>query len=204
MIPITYPFDFAQGRLFSQSARKGGAPGRFRTPLWARLSGCVSYEARLSWEKPLSRPASLKATLFLSRSLCSRRADWRSAMMVSNSSSLWGSRAWSQSSRILSSSRRFGTLPPNDSTHGSALCAIPHILYLEGGATSRQVLFGATWPDPPLLQGKHLTCSEKAGEFYDPKVELRPVPFVLTQERSKNGEAPQSWDLRKPQSRRSS
>jgi len=33
-------------------------------------------------------------------------------MMVSNSSSLWGSRAWSQSSRILSSSRRFGTLPP--------------------------------------------------------------------------------------------
>jgi len=23
MIPITYPFDFAQGRLFSQSARKG-------------------------------------------------------------------------------------------------------------------------------------------------------------------------------------
>ena len=33
-------------------------------------------------------------------------------MMVSNSSSLWRSRAWSQSSRILSSSRRFGTLPP--------------------------------------------------------------------------------------------
>ena len=72
----------------------------------------------------------------------------------------------------------------------------------EGGHISA-VLFGATRPDPPLLQGKHLTCSEKAGEFYDPKVELRPVPFVLTQERSKNGEAPQSWDVRNPQSRRS-
>jgi len=31
--------------------------------------------------------------------------------MASNSSALWGSRALSQSSRILSSSRRFRTLP---------------------------------------------------------------------------------------------
>jgi len=31
--------------------------------------------------------------------------------MASKSSALWGSRALSQSSRILSSSRRFGTLP---------------------------------------------------------------------------------------------
>ena len=53
-------------------------------------------------------------------------------MMVSNSFAPWGSRAWLQSSRILSSSRRFGTLTPDDSTHGLALCAIPHILYFEG------------------------------------------------------------------------
>jgi len=67
-----------------------------------------------------------------------------------------------------------------------------------------RLLFGAMQPHPLLLPGKHLTCSEKAGEFYDPKVEIGPVPFVLTQERSKNGEAAESWDLRNPQSRRSS
>jgi hypothetical protein len=75
-------------------------------------SDWVSYEARLSWETAFSRSAILKATVFLSRSLCSWRADWRSATMASNSSALWGSRALLQSSRILSSSRRFSTLTP--------------------------------------------------------------------------------------------
>jgi hypothetical protein len=87
---------------FEQCSGRG-----FRT-----LLDSVSYEARLSWDILFSRPASLAATLSLSRSLCSWRADWRSAMMVSKSSALWSARACSQSSRILSSSRLVGILAP--------------------------------------------------------------------------------------------
>src|SRR6266403_4158779 len=121
MIPITHPFGFAEGRLFSQSARKG--LGNWLSQL--RSSPFLRNTA-------LS-PATLKATLFLSRSLCSWRADWRPAMMVSNSSALWSARAWLQSSRILSSSRRFGTLTAEPFyPQIGAVCDTAHTVFLGG------------------------------------------------------------------------
>src|SRR6266404_1201314 len=127
MIPSTHPFGFAEGRLFSQSARKGW--GNWLSQL--RSSPFLRNTA-------LS-PATLKATLFLSRSLCSWRADWRPAMMVSNWSALWSARAWLQSSRILSSSRRFGTLTAEAFyPQIGGVCDTTHTVFLGGrGPTLR-------------------------------------------------------------------
>jgi len=54
-------------------------------------------------------------------------------MIVSNSSALWSARAWLQSSRILSSSRRFGTLTaePFYPQIGAA-CDTAHTVFLGG------------------------------------------------------------------------
>jgi len=62
-------------------------------------------------------------------------------MMVSNWSALWSARAWLQSSRILSSSRRFGTLTaePFYPQIGAA-CDTAHTVFL-GGTGARPSSF---------------------------------------------------------------
>jgi len=202
MISITHPFGFAQGRLFSRSARKGWAHGfesccgrglqtvvfwgrsggftsnrcclasRSLQISWISLPrrtgsrssaaraqrctqrsgflfgralvsifesrsgrgfrGCVSYAARLSWVNPFSRRTSV-TNLFLTRLVCSPRADRSSARIVCNWPALRVATACWQSSRILSSSRLVGMpAPQGNFIHGSAVCAIPHILYFRG------------------------------------------------------------------------
>jgi hypothetical protein len=56
-------------------------------------------------------------------------------MMVSNSSAPWFARAWLQSSRILSSSRRFGTLTAEAFyPRIGAVCDTVHTVFLGDGA----------------------------------------------------------------------
>ena len=114
--------DFFSGVRWSPSLND--ALGGFR--------GWVSYAARLSWVNPFSRRTSV-TNLFLTRLACSPRADRSSARIVCNSPALRVTTACWQSSRILSSSRLVGMpAPQGNSMHGSAVCAIPHILYFRG------------------------------------------------------------------------
>ncbi len=64
-------------------------------------------------------------------------------MMVSNSSALWSARAWLQSSRILSSSRRFGTLTAEPFyPQIGAVCDTAHTVFLGGWGAAPFVLEG--------------------------------------------------------------
>jgi hypothetical protein len=155
--------------LFSPGFSRWGRLRRSSRVFQLTLLGGVSYAARLSCVKPFSRRTSVK-NLFLTRLVCSWRADRSSARIVSNSPALRAATARWQSSRILSSSRLVNILHPKqfDSNHGSAACGIPHTLYFARGKG------GASWRTnirrlPPKLNRASATDLQQQRKRTPPK-----------------------------------
>ena len=97
-------------------------------------------------------------------------------MMVSNWSALWSARAWLQSSRILSSSRRFGTLTAEPFyPQLGAVCDTAHTVFL-GGRGPPFVFLG--W-DSAVVSGVGLLGGSYSGWFVECRDDPHQLPLRL-------------------------